>query len=202
MNVRTLEKHPLSKTLLGKILLREELPLDERYLQTLIKQGKIRTEKSIQFKNQKALCLRCGNQKPYKFAQIPCAKCGEKHLYCRSCIQMNRVLACEPLYIIDDDESVWEQIEHACHWEGRLTVAQQKAADRIKQTIDNQEKELLIWAVAGSGKTEVLFPGIERALQKGSRVCIATPRADVVRELQPRIQAAFPTNNVDALYGT
>src|SRR5699024_11472258 len=33
------------------------------------------------------------------------------------------------------------------------------------------------------------------------RVCIATPRADVVRELLPRLQEAFSTVPIEALYG-
>ena len=50
-------------------------------------------------------------------------------------------------------------------------------------------------------KTEMLFYGIEEALQKEERVCIATPRTDVVLELVPRLQEVFPSINVAALYG-
>lgn len=47
----------------------------------------------------------------------------------------------------------------------------------------------------------VLVRGIAEALQKGERVCIATPRTDVVLELAPRLQEVFPNINVAALYG-
>lgn len=47
----------------------------------------------------------------------------------------------------------------------------------------------------------MLFRGIAEALQKGERVCIATPRTDVVLELAPRLQEVFPNINVAALYG-
>lgn len=47
----------------------------------------------------------------------------------------------------------------------------------------------------------MLFKGIEYGLQEGKRICIATPRADVVRELKPRIQDAFRLVPVEALYG-
>lgn len=47
----------------------------------------------------------------------------------------------------------------------------------------------------------MLFYGIEEALQKGERVCIATPRTDVVLELAPRLQEVFPSITVAALYG-
>ena len=38
-------------------------------------------------------------------------------------------------------------------------------------------------------------------MEKGLRVCIATPRTDVVLELYPRFQAVFPKTNIHALYG-
>ncbi|MGM8364580.1 DEAD/DEAH box helicase [Virgibacillus sp. W0181] len=90
---------------------------------------------------------------------------------------------------------------HPCMWEGQLTDIQQSAANRIAQAIRSNEKELLVWAVCGSGKTEMLFPGLTAALQLGKRICVATPRADVVRELLPRLQKAFPSVPIQALYG-
>lgn len=47
----------------------------------------------------------------------------------------------------------------------------------------------------------MLFPGLEAALQQGKRICLATPRADVVRELLPRLQSAFPEVPIQGLYG-
>ncbi|GEN54438.1 hypothetical protein HFA01_27000 [Halobacillus faecis] len=58
-----------------------------------------------------------------------------------------------------------------------------------------------MWAVCGAGKTEILFPSITEALEKGKRICLATPRTDVVRELLPRLQKSFPNVNIQALYG-
>ncbi|MEI2400382.1 DEAD/DEAH box helicase, partial [Paenibacillus phytohabitans] len=42
---------------------------------------------------------------------------------------------------------------------------------------------------------------MQTALQAGKKVCIATPRTDVVIELAPRIKASFPEVDVIALYG-
>lgn len=61
--------------------------------------------------------------------------------------------------------------------------------------------QFLIWAVTGAGKTEMVFPLIEAALAAGGRALIATPRRDVVLELDPRIRRAFPAANVVTLYG-
>src|SRR5699024_7856228 len=76
----------------------------------------------------------------------------------------------------------------------------QHAANKIVEHI-KWGKDILVWSVTGSGKTEMVFPGITKALQLGKRVCIATPRADVVRELLPRCQAAFKDVPIHALYG-
>lgn len=72
----------------------------------------------------------------------------------------------------------------------------------FQPNMNNQHQhEMLVWAVCGAGKTELLFAGISEALKKGMRVCIATPRTDVVLELAPRLQAAFPKIKIAALYG-
>ncbi|WP_246132092.1 helicase-related protein [Paenibacillus hemerocallicola] len=59
----------------------------------------------------------------------------------------------------------------------------------------------LIWAVTGAGKTEMIFPFIDRELRLGRKVLIATPRRDVVLELQPRLKRAFPDRKIVTLYG-
>lgn len=59
----------------------------------------------------------------------------------------------------------------------------------------------LLWAVTGAGKTEMVFPLVESMLLQGGRVLIATPRRDVVIELDPRIRRAFPEQSVVTLYG-
>ncbi|WP_349654828.1 DEAD/DEAH box helicase [Mesobacillus sp. AQ2] len=85
-------------------------------------------------------------------------------------------------------------------WDGVLSEGQDAASNRVSVAVENSA-ELLVWAVAGAGKTEVLFAGIENALSTGMRVCIATPRTDVVLELAPRLQKVFPEITVAVLYG-
>lgn len=62
-------------------------------------------------------------------------------------------------------------------------------------------RRFLIWAVTGAGKTEMIFPFIHHTVARGGRVLIATPRKDVVLELQPRIGRAFADYSVVTLYG-
>ncbi|WP_229106533.1 helicase-related protein, partial [Paenibacillus sp. 1001270B_150601_E10] len=61
--------------------------------------------------------------------------------------------------------------------------------------------EFLLWAVTGAGKTEMMFPMTAYMLAHQQKVCIATPRRDVVLELMPRIKKAFPEAKVVTLYG-
>ncbi|WWL80817.1 DEAD/DEAH box helicase family protein [Bacillus altitudinis] len=85
-------------------------------------------------------------------------------------------------------------------WQGELSKGQKRASDRLVEAIQNKF-DLLVWAVCGAGKTEVLFHGIKYALNNGMSVCIATPRTDVVLELEPRMRKAFQGVNIAVLYG-
>nr|WP_245583128.1 helicase-related protein [Paenibacillus daejeonensis] len=90
-----------------------------------------------------------------------------------------------------------------------LSPAQQAAAGQALRYIEQAppaagwgpERAFLLWAVTGAGKTEMIFPLIDSVLQRGGRALVATPRRDVVLELDPRIRRAFPEASVVTLYG-
>jgi competence protein ComFA len=185
----------------GKLLLRNEISLEENTFQQMLSAKLFTPTQSITRKNFYYQCRRCGNQDRRLFADIPCQLCCKTHVYCRKCIEMGRVMECESLYHWSGEKPVWPEHDNPCSWEGKLTMMQQQAAERITAAVKKREKELLIWAVCGAGKTEMLFPGITEALKLGMRICLATPRADVVRELKPRLQQAFQYVTVQALYG-
>ncbi|CQR46392.1 Transcription-repair-coupling factor [Paraliobacillus sp. PM-2] len=189
----------LCHQLAGKLLLREELPFDHQQLQVLQQNHLIQAIPSITTKP--TLCRRCGNTKASLFGKLPCARCHTNHLYCRNCIEMGRVLQCANLYYWIGPKPTYIIPDKVCTWEGELTVAQQHAADRMSHMVEKGNAELLCWAVCGAGKTEMLFPAITKAILAGKRICLATPRADVVRELLPRFQQAFPNIEVTGLYG-
>ncbi|WP_062514286.1 DNA/RNA helicase [Halobacillus sp. KGW1] len=113
---------------------------------------------------------------------------------------MGRVLSCEPLYY-GSPNVTWPFFSSPCKWTGRRTVSQDNAAETIRDLVDRGSGELLVWAVCGAGKTEMLFSGLSAALEAGKRICLATPRTDVVRELLPRLQRAFPDVPIQGLYG-
>ncbi|WP_106496661.1 DEAD/DEAH box helicase [Lentibacillus sp. Marseille-P4043] len=190
-----------SKHFSGKLLLRSEIPLEDEAFQQLVITGHFTPFSSITKTFYQQQCNRCGNKQASLFAKIPCQSCHKVHLYCRKCIEMGRVMECEYLYQWTGPHPDWSTHKDPCFWDGELTDHQQSAADRIVTAIGNKESELLVWAVCGAGKTEMLFQGITKSLQLGQRICLATPRADVVRELLPRIKQAFPHVSIQGLYG-
>ncbi len=186
--------HELQEHLLGRALLLSEIPFALELVQSHIDKGFVKVIQTL----QKGQCMRCGNQDQSLFATYPCYRCGKNCIYCRNCIMMGRMSSCTQLYIWVGSEPNWQQ--STCYWEGQLSSQQQEAADRILATVA-EKSELLLWAVAGAGKTEMIFAGVELALRQGERVAIACPRVDVILELEPRIKAAFPDTTIAVLYG-
>ena len=191
----------LQSTLQGKALLLEELPFSQEEIQAHYENGYCTYVKGID-KNprNKYVCKRCGNENQQLFTSFPCARCKEKCTYCRNCIMMGRISECTPLITWSGPNLMQDTSEIALQWSGSLSPGQLEASDKMVEIIDEQS-ELLIWAVCGAGKTEILFKGIEKALQHNQRVCIATPRTDVVLELAPRLQEVFPEIKVLPVYG-
>ena len=89
---------------------------------------------------------------------------------------------------------------HILDWKSGFTSLQEKASLELTESM-KQGRNHLIHAVCGAGKTEILFTAIYDALLTGKRVCVATPRTDVVLELFPRFQQVFPKTTIHALYG-
>ena len=81
-----------------------------------------------------------------------------------------------------------------------LSERQKEISDSVVYALLNH-KNVLIHAVTGAGKTELVYRAMEETLKKGGHVGFATPRKDVVIDLLPRIQEAFPKAKVIAVYG-
>ncbi|WP_239615860.1 helicase-related protein [Cohnella mopanensis] len=94
--------------------------------------------------------------------------------------------------------------ELALRW--GLSEAQSAAATQALLFLNTPFHErashtFLLWAVTGAGKTEMIFPLLEAVLARGGRALVATPRRDVVLELEPRLAKAFPDQERVVLYG-
>jgi len=190
----------LQQILYGKSLLFDELPFTLDQIQKHYEHGYVKYSTGISKTSNGYVCSRCGNEKIRLFAVFSCFRCkSDNCAYCRNCIMMGRVSQCTPLISWNGPEVRWPH-ENNLLWHGELSSGQQAASQKFADNIGS-ESELLIWAVCGAGKTEVLFKGIEKALIQGLHVCIATPRTDVVLELAPRLKTVFPNTVVVSYYG-
>lgn len=131
------------------------------------------------------VCNKCGNEDPKYFAYDK-----NNRLYCRKCIsfmgkkaEKNNSIKSAPLKLDYD-----------------LSLEQKNISAKIKDAINNKQN-VFLYAVTGAGKTELVYESIEDTLKKHLQVGFVVPRKDVVIDLLPRFQSAFPSARVRAIYG-
>ena len=190
----------LQQYLNGKKLLLQEIPNSIETIHDHYLNGYIHYHKGITKHNKYYKCERCANTEKHLFASHQCAKCHERCVYCRHCLTMGKVSECMPLLTWSGPPIEYNVRARALTWEGQLSPGQQQASEKIVTNVGSPET-MLVWAVCGAGKTEILFEGINKAVEQGQTVLIATPRSDVVHELTPRIKAVFPDVSVLSLFG-
>ncbi|OCT13145.1 hypothetical protein A8709_20585 [Paenibacillus pectinilyticus] len=150
-------------------------------------------------------CKRCGSGGERMF-WTDCLSCGQACPYCEECLTLGRVRSCSLLVVGGTGEVASDGVEDLSGYiePWGLSDAQTQASLEgltYIQSSPPSPRKFLIWAVTGAGKTEMIFPFIHYTAARGGRVLIATPRKDVVLELQPRIQRAFAGYSVVTLYG-
>ena len=81
-----------------------------------------------------------------------------------------------------------------------LSPEQRELSDKL---VENYKKGIdsLVFAVCGSGKTEISLKIIQYAINCGEKVAFALPRRDVAIELYNRLREIFKNNRVICLYG-
>lgn len=149
-----------------------------------------------------------------------CARCQKTCYYCPNCMQLGVLQSCVPLAVGINLPLQMKQINSPqqtvkstqplyLNWNGTYTKLQQKAVDELEcflreiwniPTNMDLFYEYVLWAVCGAGKTELVYPAIELALQMKKKILLTSPRKDVILELAPRIKTAFPTVDVTVLY--
>jgi competence protein ComFA len=199
-NLSFIANSDLQKMLAGKQLLVDEIPFSLEEIHEHYENGYIAYRRGLKISDKKLKCERCGTTDPVSFAEYPCSRCGETDVYCRKCLMMGRMSSCTPLISWTGPAPEFKVPPSPLEWNGKLSEGQKLASERVVYAVESFS-ELLVWAVAGAGKTEVLFAGIERALSTGKRVCLATPRTDVVLELAPRLEKVFQQVKIVSLYG-
>lgn len=131
------------------------------------------------------VCPRCGNSDPSYLG----TKNGKT--YCRRCIGFHGDLAKD---LHHAPRTVKLDLKYTLSKE--QTALSDKVVENFKNGIDT-----LVYAVCGSGKTEISYGVIAYAMSRGMNVAFALPRRDVVIELFMRLREAFPGNKIVAVYG-
>lgn len=140
----------------------------------------------------KRYCNRCSNQQQNHFYQ------DDRGCYCEVCLTFGksadyRFIARKRLPPLKKADPALSQPIALSDFQ---TIASNKCLEAYRNGID-----MLIFAVCGAGKSEMVYAVILEAIREGKRVCFATPRKDVVLELKPRFQRDFQNIDIIALYG-
>ena len=180
----------------GRVWKRDATPFTQTKINLYIQRGLLQTKGAI---DEGPICNRCLNKDPKQFIMFHCAGCQKLCVYCRHCINMGRMSSCTEVIRWSGPVPRSRKV-HILDWKSRFTSLQEKASQELAESM-KQGRNHLVHAVCGAGKTEILFTAIYDALLTGKRVCVATPRTDVVLELTPRFQQVFPKTTIHALYG-
>ncbi|HEY8365398.1 MAG TPA: helicase-related protein [Haloplasmataceae bacterium] len=147
---------------------------------------------SVEKIDKKYFCHRCGNKYQKAFFK------DQLGVYCQRCLIFGKSSTYHKIY----------RKNRECHFIGEYGLKKvinlsdiQKIASKKCVEAFNNGKNLLIYAVCGAGKTEIVYEVILEALNKGKTVCFATPRKDVVLELVPRFKRDFYQVEIVSLYG-
>lgn len=131
--------------------------------------------------NHKLFCNRCG-QSVSKANTLPTG-----NLYCRECLVFGRNTSQSKLYTFK--QIPFPKIKSLI-WQGQLTPYQTEVSQSLLNGIDKKDN-LLVHAVTGAGKTEMIYQSVAKVIDKGGCVCIASPRIDVCLELHKRLSRDF-----------
>ena len=209
----------IAQTLSGRLLTLKELHL------ILGKKGRSISLPDLERALQKhildgSVLLRAGVG-PDRLGRFTCRRCGstdrviqtyagytpELHWRCEACQSMGTMTSATPLYQWIGPRPAFRPTRNIRLLLPKLTWWQEKAAqeaiDFWQETAGRRwhRKALLIWAVCGAGKTEIIFPLLQQALSSGKRALLTVPRREVAADLGRRVEKAFPGLKFALLYG-
>ena len=111
--------------------------------------------------------------------------------YCRKCIVFRGQEA-------TDEYIPWDIAPYSLNYE--LSDDQKRLSNQLVENYKNGI-DSLVYAVCGSGKTEICLEIIRYCIENGLRVGFAVPRKDVCVELFYRYNEIFKENIITAVYG-
>ena len=132
-------------------------------------------------------CPRCGNEDRRYIGY----RNGEP--YCRRCISFSGKEATYEVDLKGKNPNLF--LDYS------LSEDQKRVSKDVLRILKDG-KNVLIYAVTGAGKTELVYESIEYFLKKQKKVGFAIPRRDVVIDLLPRVKEAFKGVKVIAVYGS
>lgn len=157
----------------------------ERESDLIVQKGLIKDGKNYR-------CQRCNTS---FLAHENCLPDGR--YYCRECLLLGRITSSHYLVTKPIKKPVKKAVTFC--FKGKLTPAQEKISQGLVQNFIKQ-KNSLVYAVTGAGKTEMLFSLLCYCLTEGLTVAFCSPRVDVCCEIQPRLQQVFPKLSVGLRY--
>ena len=107
--------------------------------------------------------------------------------YCRECLVFGRNISDSYLYYFPQKSF---PKNNSLNWQGQLTPYQNEVSEGMVSGIA-EKKDLLVHAVTGAGKTEMIYHSVAKIIDDGGCVCIASPRIDVCLELYKRMSRDF-----------
>lgn len=169
--------HVDMKKLFGRLLTLHELDIDPSQLPCDV----IRMP-GMTLSGKHVICTRCGTSSLAQSValEIPA-------YFCPECIQLGRVRSDEFLYHMPQHPFPKQD---TLLWEGTLTSYQAEISEQLVAA-GEQKTQMLVHAVTGAGKTEMIYDPVATCIAHGGAVCIATPRTDVARELYLRLSKDF-----------
>ena len=135
--------------------------------------------------NSSFICPVCGNTDVHSIGYLN----GKP--YCRRCISFRGEE-------VKDITSFPKEAPINLSYE--LSIEQTELSNRLVSNYKNGINSL-VFAVCGSGKTEICLELIKYAIQNGLKVGFAVPRRSVCYELKCRLQKIFTNNSVIAVFG-
>lgn len=141
-------------------------------------------------------CQQCNTVEPHHFSHYFSEILQQDIIYCRHCLPLGR-MDNVTYYQITKSKRQSSAIDYTLPF--NLSAQQQFASNKIISAI-TERHPLLLYAVTGAGKTEMMFEGIKQARRQGDNVAIVSPRVDVVLEISQRIKQSFTEEHIDVLH--
>ena len=140
-------------------------------------------------------CIRCGNTNQNLFYSYKNE--DVKIVYCMRCLEFGRVDNFAPMFKINIPVINKKNIIKPST---KLSDLQSEASKQLVINTRNN-KNTLVWAVCGAGKTEIVYELIYDSVMSNKRICMAIPRKDVVKELYTRFSKDFRGLDINVLHG-